>query len=219
MSQHDGRVVYHGGNVLFKTSDRGRHWTPISPDLTRNDKATQGLGGGPITNEGAGGEIYNTIVTISESPKDANVLWVGTDDGLVQVTRDGGKSWANVTPAGVGEGLSNHLDASPHDAGTAYLAFRRDRRGEYTPYAFKTTDFGKTWTKITTGLRDGEPVRSVRADPARAGLLYAATETGVYVSLDDGAFWQPFSQNLPVTPVTDLAVRHDNLYASTEGRA
>ena len=219
VSQHDGRVVYHGGNVLFRTSDRGRHWTPISPDLTRNDKATQGFGGGPITNEGAGGEIYNTIVTISESPKDANVLWVGTDDGLVQVTRDGGKTWTNVTPPGVGEGLSNHIDASPHDAGAAYLAFRRDRRGEYAPYAFKTSDYGKTWTKITNGLRDGEPVRSVRADPARAGLLYAATETGVYVSFDDGGVWQPFSQNLPVTPVTDLVVRHDNLYASTEGRA
>lgn len=219
VSQHDGRVTYHGGNVLFKTSDRGKHWTPISPDLTRNDKATQGLGGGPITNEGAGGEIYNTIVTISESPKDANVLWVGTDDGLVQLTRDGGKTWANVTPSGVGEGLSNHIDASPHDVGTAYLAFRRDRRGEYTPYAFKTTDYGKTWTKITNGFRVGEPVRSVRADPARAGLLYAATETGVYVSFDDGAQWQSFSQNLPVTPVTDLVVRHDNLYVSTEGRA
>jgi photosystem II stability/assembly factor-like uncharacterized protein len=219
VSQHDGRVVYHGGNVLFKTRDRGNHWTPISPDLTRNDKATQGLGGGPFNNEGAGGEIYNTIVTISESPKDANVLWVGTDDGLVQVTRDGGKSWSNVAPSGVGEGLSNHIDASPFDAGTAYLAFRRDRRGEYSPYAFKTTDFGKTWTKITAGLRDGEPVRSVRVDPTRAGLLYAATETGVYVSFDDGGFWQPFSQNLPVTPVTDLMVRHDDLYASTEGRA
>ena len=219
VSQHDGRVVYHGGNVLFRTSDRGRHWTPISPDLTRNDKATQGLGGGPITNEGAGGEIYNTIVTISESPTDANILWVGTDDGLVQVTRDGGKTWTNVTPSSVGEGLANHIDASPFDAGTAYLAFRRDRRGEYTPYAMKTTDFGKTWTKISTGLRDGEPVRSVRADPARAGLLYAATETGVYVSFDDGGLWQPFSQNLPVTPVTDLMVRHDDLYAATEGRA
>jgi photosystem II stability/assembly factor-like uncharacterized protein len=219
VSQHDGRVVYHGGNVLFKTSDRGMHWTAISPDLTRNDKATQGLGGGPFQNEGAGGEIYNTIVTIGESPKDANVLWVGTDDGLVQVTRDGGKSWANVTPAGVGEGLSNHIDASPFDAGSAYLAFRRDRRGEYSPYAFKTADFGKTWTKITTGLRDNEPVRSVRVDPTRAGLLYAATETGVYVSFDDGGFWQPFSQNLPVTPVTDLMVRHDDIYASTEGRA
>jgi photosystem II stability/assembly factor-like uncharacterized protein len=167
VSQHDGRVVYHGGNVLFKTRDRGNHWTPISPDLTRNDKATQGLGGGPFNNEGAGGEIYNTIVTISESPKDANVLWVGTDDGLVQVTRDGGKSWSNVAPSGVGEGLSNHIDASPFDAGTAYLAFRRDRRGEYSPYAFKTTDFGKTWTKITAGLRDGEPVCSTpRPRPA-----------------------------------------------------
>ncbi len=219
VSQHDGRVVYHGGNVLFRTSDRGKHWTPISPDLTRNDKATQGRGGGPITNEGAGGEIYNTIVTISESPKDAGVLWVGTDDGLVQVTRDGGQTWANVTPSNVGEGLANHLEASPHDAATAYLAFRRDRRGEYTPYAFKTTDYGRTWTRISTGLRDGEPVRSLRADPSRAGLLYAATETGVYVSFNDGGLWQPFSQNLPVTPVTDLAVRHDNLYASTEGRA
>lgn len=219
VSQHDGRVVYHGGNVLFKTSDRGAHWTPISPDLTRNDKATQGQGGGPFQNEGAGGEIYNTIVTIGESPKDANVLWVGTDDGLVQVTRDGGKSWSTVTPLGVGEGLSNHIDPSPFDPATAYLAFRRDRRGEYTPYAFKTTDYGKTWTKITNGLRDGEPVRSVRADPTRAGLLYAATETGVYVSFDDGGAWQPFSQNLPVTPVTDLVVRHDDIYASTEGRA
>ena len=219
VSQHDGRVVYHGGNVLFKTSDRGIHWSAISPDLTRNDKATQGQGGGPFQNEGAGGEIYNTIVTISESPKDATVLWVGTDDGLVQITRDGGKSWTNVTPAGVGEGLSNHIDASPFDAGTAYLAFRRDRRGEYAPYAFKTTDYGKTWTKITAGLRDGEPVRSVRVDPTRTGLLYAATETGVYVSFDDGGFWQPFSQNLPVTPVTDLMVRHDDLYASTEGRS
>jgi photosystem II stability/assembly factor-like uncharacterized protein len=219
VSQHDGRVVYHGGNVLFRTSDRGRHWTPISPDLTRNDKATQGLGGGPITNEGAGGEIYNTIVTISESPKDPNILWVGTDDGFVQVTRDGGRTWTNVTPASVGEGLSNHIEASPFDPATAYLAFRRDRRGEYAPYAMKTTDFGASWTRISAGLRDGEPVRSVRADPARAGLLYAATETGVYVSFDDGARWQPFSQNLPVTPVTDLMVRHDDLYASTEGRA
>jgi photosystem II stability/assembly factor-like uncharacterized protein len=219
VSQHDGRVVYHGGNVLFKTSDRGVRWAPISPDLTRNDKATQGLGGGPFNNEGAGGEIYNTIVTISESSKDANVLWVGTDDGLVQLTRDGGKTWSNVTPAGVGEGLSNHIDASPFDAGAAYLAFRRDRRGDYAPYAFKTTDFGKTWTKITSGFRDGEPVRSVRVDPTRSGLLYAATETGVYVSFDDGGFWQPFSQNLPVTPVTDLMVRHDDIYASTEGRA
>jgi photosystem II stability/assembly factor-like uncharacterized protein len=218
VSQHTG-AVYHGGNVLFRTNDRGKHWTPISPDLTRNDKATQGLGGGPITNEGAGGEVYNTIIAISESPRDAEVLWVGTDDGLVHVTRDGGRTWSNVTPTGVGEGLSNHVEASPHDAATAYLAFRRDRRGEYSPYAFKTSDFGKTWTKITAGLRDGEPVRSVRADPARPGLLYAATETGVYVSFDDGGRWWPFSQNLPVTPVTDLVVRHDNLYASTEGRA
>ena len=219
VSQHNPNVLYHGGNVLFKTSDRGHNWAPISPDVTRNDKSTQGLGGTPITNEGAGGEVYGAIVTIAESPHDANTLYVGTDDGLVQVTRDGGKTWTNVTPAGVALGLSNELEVSPHDAGTVYLAFRRDRHGDYTPYPMKSTDYGKTWTRIATGLREGEPVRVIREDPTRTGLLYAGTETGVYVSLNGGASWQPFSQNLPVTPVTDLEVRHDDLYAATEGRA
>lgn len=219
VSQHNPNVLYHGGNVLFKTSDRGRNWAPISPDLTRNDKATQGLGGTPITNEGAGGEVYGAIVTIAESPHDAGTIYVGTDDGLVQVTRDGGKTWTNVTPAGLALGLSNNIEVSPHDPGTVYLAFRRDRHGEYTPYPMKSTDFGKTWARIATGLRDGEPVRVIREDPARKGLLYAGTETGVYVSFNGGGAWQPFSQNLPVTPVTDLEVRHDDLYAATEGRA
>ena len=219
VSQHNPNVLYHGGNVLFKTSDRGHNWAPISPDLTRNDKSTQGLGGTPITNEGAGGEIYGAIVTIAESPHDANTIYVGTDDGLVQVTRDGGKTWTNVTPTGLALGLANGLEVSPHDAGTVYLAFRRDRHGEYTPYPFKSTDYGKTWTRIGAGLRDGEPVRVIREDPVKRGLLYAGTETGVYVSFNGGAAWQPFSQNLPVTPVTDLEVRHDDLYAATEGRA
>ena len=219
VSQHNPNVLYHGGNVLFKTSDRGHNWAPISPDLTRNDKATQGLGGTPITNEGAGGEVYGAIVTIAESPHDANTIYVGTDDGLVQVTRDGGKTWTNITPTGLALGLANELEVSPHDAGTVYLAFRRDRHGEYTPYPMKSTDFGKTWTRIAAGLRDGEPVRVIREDPVKRGLLYAGTETGVYVSFNGGAAWQPFSQNLPLTPVTDLEVRHDDLYAATEGRA
>ena len=219
VSRHNPNVLYHGGNVLFKTSDRGRNWAPISPDLTRNDKATQGLGGTPFTNEGAGGEVYGAIVTIAESPHDANTIYVGTDDGLVQLTRDGGKSWSNVTPAGLGVGLSNELEVSPHDPGTVYLAYRRDRHGEYTPYPMKSIDYGRSWTRIASGMRDGEPVRVIREDPVKKGLLYAGTETGVYVSFNGGTVWQPFAQNLPVTPVTGLDVRHDDLYASTEGRA
>jgi photosystem II stability/assembly factor-like uncharacterized protein len=219
VSRHNPSVLYHGANVLFRTADRGRTWTPISPDLTRNDKATQGFGGTPITNEGAGGEVYGAIVHVAESPHDAQTIYVGTDDGLVQLTRDGGRSWNNVTPAAIGVGLANNVEVSPHDPATVYLAFRMDRRGDYTPYAFRSTDYGKTWTRITNGLRAGEPVRVVREDPERRGLLYAGTETGVYLSYDGGASWQPFSRNLPNTPVTDLEVRHGDLYAATEGRA
>jgi photosystem II stability/assembly factor-like uncharacterized protein len=219
VSQHNPNVVYHGGNVLFRTADRGKTWTPISPDLTRNDKTTQGLGGAPITNEGAGGEVYGAIVNIVESKHDANTIYVGTDDGLVQLTRDGGKTWTNVTPAGVGVGLANNIEVSPHDPGTVYLAFRMDRHGDYTPYPFKSTDYGKSWTRIASGLREGEPVRVIREDPERRGLLYAGTETGMYVSYDGGAGWQAFSRNLPITPITDIEVRHGDLYAATEGRA
>ena len=219
VSRHNANVVYHGGNVLFRTTDRGKTWAPISPDLTRNDKATQGFGGTPITNEGAGGEVYGAIVSIAESPHDGNTIYVGTDDGLVQLTRDGGKTWTNVTPSGVGVGLTNNIEVSPFDAGTVYVAYRMDRRGDYAPYPFKSTDYGKTWTRIGNGLRDGEPVRVIREDPVRQGLLYAGTETGVYVSFDAGRNWQAFSRNLPNTPVSDLEVRHGDLYAATEGRA
>ena len=219
VSQHDPNVVYFGGNVLFKTMDRGAHWAPISPDLTRNDKATQGKGGVPFTNEGAGGEVYGTIVGIVESPNDANTLYVGTDDGLVQLTRDGGKTWTNITPKDLPVGLANKLEISPNDPATVYLAFRLDRHGDYTPYAFKSTDYGKTWTRITSGLRAGEPVRVVREDPERRGMLFAGTETGLYLSYDGGGHWQPFQRNLPAVPVTDLKIRHGDLYVATEGRA
>jgi photosystem II stability/assembly factor-like uncharacterized protein len=219
VSRFNGNVVYHGGNVLFRTADRGRTWAPISGDLTRNDKATQGFGGAPITNEGAGGEVYGAIVHIAESPHDANTIYVSTDDGLVQLTRDGGKTWTNVTPANLPVGLANMVEVSPHDPATVYLAFRMDRRGDPAPYPYKSTDYGKTWTKIATGLRDGEPVRVIREDPERPGLLYLGSETGLYISWDGGANWQPFSRNLPITPVTDLDLRHGDLYAATEGRA
>ncbi|MGQ0766841.1 MAG: WD40/YVTN/BNR-like repeat-containing protein [Gemmatimonadota bacterium] len=219
VSEHDPNTVFHAGNVLFRSRDRGQSWAPISSDLTRNDKARQGWGGGPITNEGAGGEVYGTIVVLEESPHDARTVYVGTDDGLVQLTRDGGATWINVTPREAGDGLVNEIEVSPHDAGTVFLAFRRDRLGDPAPYVYRSTDFGRSWTRLNTGLRDGEPVRVVREDTERRGLLYAGTETGVYVSFDGGARWQPFSGNLPVVPVTDLEVRHGDLIASTEGRA
>jgi photosystem II stability/assembly factor-like uncharacterized protein len=217
VSQHDDKVVYHGGNVLFKTTDRGLHWTPISGDLTKNDKSRQGWGGGPITNEGAGGEVYAAIVVIEESPHDANTLYVGTDDGVIQRTRDGGKTWTNITPASWGDGLVNEIAVSPFDAGTIYVAFRKDRVGDYAPHVYVSRDYGATFTEMVTGFRANEPVRVVREDPARKGLLYAGTETGVYVSYDGGA-WMPFT-GFPVTPVTDLAVKHGDLIAATEGRA
>ncbi|NUQ10851.1 MAG: glycosyl hydrolase [Gemmatimonadaceae bacterium] len=219
VSQHDDAVVFHGGNVLFRSRDRGQSWAPMSPDLTRNDRARQGWGGGPITNEGAGGEVYGTIVVIEESPHDARTLYVGTDDGLVQLTRDGGATWTNVTPPAAGDGLTNEIEVSPHDPATVYVAFRKDRLGDPTPHVFRSTDFGRTWTRLGNGLRDGEPVRVVREDPERRHLLYAGTETGVYLSFDGGARWQAFSGNLPAVPVTDLEVRHGDLIAATEGRA
>ncbi|MDH5234641.1 MAG: glycosyl hydrolase, partial [Gemmatimonadota bacterium] len=218
VSQHDPNVIYHGGNVLFRTSDRGTSWRPISGDLTRNDRARQGWGGGPITNEGAGGEVYGTIIAIHESPHDARTLYVGTDDGLLQLTRDGGTTWANVTPAGAGDGAVNEIEVSPFDPATVYIALRKDRVGDPAPYIYRSTDYGRSWTKLVDGLRSGEPARVVREDPARRGLLYAGTETGAWFSVDAGAHWIAF-QGMPAVPVTDLAVRHGDLIASTEGRA
>ena len=219
VSPHNDNVIYQGGNVLFSSSDRGMSWSPISPDLTRNDKTRQGWGGTPITNEGAGGEVYATIVTIQESPHDANTLYVGTDDGLIQLTRDGGRSWTNVTQPAWGDGLVNEIEVSPFDAATVYVAFRKDRVGDPTAHVYRSTDYGKSWTRLVTGLRENEPVRVVREDTERRGLLYAGTETGVYVSYDAGAHWLPFAGGFPVTPVTDLKVKHGDLIAATEGRA
>jgi photosystem II stability/assembly factor-like uncharacterized protein len=218
VSQFDASVIYHGGNVLFRTTDRGTTWRPVSPDLTRDDPARQGWGGGPITNEGAGGEVYGTIFVIHESRHDARTIYVGTDDGLVQLTRDGGATWSNVTPPAAGDGLVNEIEVSPHDPATVWVAFRRDRLGDPSPHIFRSTDYGRTWTRHVEGLRENEPVRVVREDPERRGLLYAGTETGAWFSIDGGARWNAFS-GMPVVPVTDLDVRHGDLIASTEGRA
>jgi photosystem II stability/assembly factor-like uncharacterized protein len=212
-------VLYDGAQVLFRSSDRGQTWTAISPDLTRNEKAHQGWGGAPITNEGAGGEVYNTLYYIAPSPHDSSTIWVGTDDGLVQLTRDGGKTWTNVTPKGMGPGFVNAIEVSPFAAGTAYMTYDGYKWSDWAPHIYRTTDYGRSWTPLVNGIRDGDQVRVVRADPARKGLLFAGTETGAYVSFDDGAHWESLQANLPPVPVTDLAVRHGDLVASTEGRA
>ena len=218
-SPHDRKVIYHGLNVVLRSNDRGQSWTAISPDLTRNDKSKQGQGGGPITNEGAGGEVYGTIYYLAESPHEAGVIWAGTDDGLVQLTRDGGRSWTNVTPKGLAESLINMVEVSPHDKATAYIAVSRIKWNDNTPHIFKTVDYGATWTRLVQGLPAEENVRVVREDPVRKNLLYAGTETGVWVSFDGGANWQRLQQNLPHVPVTDLRVHHGDLVISTEGRA
>ena len=212
-------IVYLGGNVVFRTENGGQTWTVISPDLTRNDKKTQGPGGGPITNEGAGGEVYNTILYIAPSPRNVDTLWVGSDDGLVHLTRDGGKTWQNVTPPGIEKTQIKAIDVSPETPGTAYIAATGFKWGDDAPHVFRTTDYGKTWTSIVNGLAPHDIVRVVREDPVRKGLLYAGTNTGVDVSFDDGAHWQSLQLNFPVVPVTDLMVHGDDLLASTQGRA
>ncbi len=218
-SPQDRKVLYHGGNVLFRSSDRGVTWTAISPDLTRNDKSKQGLGGTPFTNEGAGGEVYGTIFYIAPSPHDAATIWVGTDDGYLQLTRDGGKSWTNVTPKGVPEGQFNTIEVSPSDAATAYAVFTRYKLNDNAPHIYRTTDYGKSWSDLAGGLPQNYPARVVREDPKRKGLLYAGTETGAWVSFDAGARWQKLGKGMPPVPVTDLKVHDDDLAASTEGRA
>jgi photosystem II stability/assembly factor-like uncharacterized protein len=223
-SPHDPNTLYSAANVLFKTTNEGQTWEVISPDLTRNDKSKQGPSGGPITKDNTSIEYYDTIFTVMESPAQAGTIWVGTDDGLVQVTRDGGKNWSNVTPAKnlMPEWIQiNSLDASSFDAGTAYVAATMYKFDDYKPYLYKTSDFGKTWKKITNGIPDGAFTRVIREDPNKRGLLYAGTETGLYVSFDDGANWQSMQFNLPMVPITDLAVhkREQELVAATQGRS
>ena len=219
-SPHDRSTIYHAGNVVFRTRNAGDSWDVISPDLTRNDKSRQGPGGKPFTNEAAGGENYNTLMALVESPHEQGTLWAGSDDGLVHLTRDGGGSWTDVTPKGLAEGIINSIEVSPHDPATAYIVLMRYKFMDLKPYVFKTSDYGKTWSKIISGI-DGEHtfVRVVREDPVRKGLLYAGTETGMYVSFNDGGQWQPLQLNLPVVPVNDLVIHNNDLVAATAGRS
>lgn len=218
-SPQDPNTMYHAGNVVLKTTDGGLTWDAISPDLTRNEKAKQIDGGGPYTNEGAGGEVYNTISYLECSPHDANVIWTGSDCGLVHVTRDGGQSWTNVTPPDAGETLINAIDVSPHDPATAYIAVTGYKNNDFTPVAYKTNNYGKSWTKIANGIEDGAFVRVVREDLNRRGLLYAGTERGLYVSFDDGKNWAKMQLNLPVCPINDITFQDNDLVVATMGRA
>ncbi|MBV8200274.1 MAG: glycosyl hydrolase [Acidobacteria bacterium] len=220
VSRHEPHVLYHAAQVLLRSADGGETWQEISPDLTRNDRGKQGYSGGPIGYEITGVEVYDTIFALAESPHDRATLWAGSDDGLVHLTRDGGKSWRDVTPMGLPEWIQiNSLEASPHDPASAYLAATLFKLEDRRPYLYKTNDYGKTWSKITTGIPAGAFTRAVREDPMRRGLLYAGTETGLYVSLDDGASWQPFQLNLPAVPITDLQVAGKDLVVATQGRA
>lgn len=218
-SQHEPNTFYHGAQVLLKTQDLGQTWTEVSPDLTRNEKEKQGKGGVPYTNEAVGAENYGTLSYVIESPHEAGLIWTGSDDGLVQLTRDNGKTWTNVTPKGLAECLVNAIEVSPHDPATAYIATTRYKFNDYTPGLYKTTDYGKTWTTISKGIPTGAFTRVVREDTKVKNLLFAGTETGMYISKDGGANWNSFQLNLPLTPITDLKVAHDDLIVATSGRS
>lgn len=212
VSPHDGDTIYAGAQVVFRSTSGGQRWEPISPDLTRNDKAKQD--GGRLE------EYYSTIFTIAESRLEKGVIWTGSDDGMVYLTRNGGRDWQNVTPQAMQPYTRvNIIEASPHDAGTAYLAVNRYQLDDYRPSFFKTTDFGQSWRSIASGIADRSFVRTIREDPKRRDLLFAGTETGVYFSLDGGARWQSLQLNLPIVPITDLAIKNDDLIASTQGRS
>lgn len=220
ISPHDPNTLYHGAEVLFETTDGGVHWQAISPDLTRNDKSKQKVSGGDITLDDSGTEYYDTIFALAESPITKGLLWVGTDDGVIQLTKDEGKIWTNVTPKDMPEwSRISQIDASPFDVGTAYVAVDRHQFDELKPYIYETTDYGKTWTKLGAGIPDRTFVRVVREDPKKRGLLYAGTEEGVYVSFNDGANWRPLKLNLPTTPVHDLVVKGNDLVVATHGRS
>ncbi len=219
-SPHDPKALYFAAQVLFKSSDEGMSWQIISPDLTRNDKSKQVAAGGPITKDNTGVEVYDTIFSVVESSLQKDLIWAGSDDGLVHVTTDGGKNWSNVTPKGMPEwGTVDMIEASPHAAGTAYVAVQRHKMDDFAPYIFKTTDFGKTWTSISSGIPGDAFVHAVREDLKRKGLLYAGTERGVFFSFDDGANWQSLQGNLPASPVYDLYTHDNDLIVATHGRS
>lgn len=219
-SPHDPKKFYAAGNHLFVTENEGQNWTTLGPDLTTNDKSKQVSSGGPITKDNTSVEYYCTIFTAAESPFEKDLLWTGSDDGLIHVSRDGGKNWENVTPKDAPKWIMwNAVEADPFKKGAAYFAGTRYKLDDYLPYIYKTEDYGKSWKLITTGIDKLHFTRAIRADRKRPGLLYAGTEFGMYISYNDGASWQKFQLNLPVVPVTDLAIKENDLIVATQGRS
>lgn len=223
VSPHDPSTVYHGSQFVHKTTDEGETWEQISPDLTAFRPERQMVSGGPITRDITGEEHYSVLYAIEESPVTPGVIWSGANDGLVQVTRDGGETWTDVTPPDMPqEGRVQTIDPSPHDAGTAYFAYYRTLLGDLSPFIYKTEDYGESWTLLTpgdNGIPAHHATRVIREDTEREGLLYAGTEFGMYVSFNDGESWEKFQFNLPRTPITDIKVHQGDLVLSTMGRA
>ncbi|RUA27445.1 MAG: glycosyl hydrolase [Bacteroidetes bacterium] len=218
-SPHDPNKLYTASNHLHVTTNEGHKWETISPDLTRNDPSKLGPSGGPITKDNTSVEYYCTIFAAIESPYEEGLLWTGSDDGLVHVSKDGGENWENVTPKNMPEWIMiNSIEADPFTKGGAYIAATSYKNGDYQPYLYKTKDYGKSWTKIVNGIQNDHFTRVVRADPERKGLLYAGTETKMYISFDDGASWKDFQLNLPIVPITDLTIKDNHLIAATQGR-
>lgn len=219
LSPHDRSVIYYGAQYLLKSADRGMRWQEVSPDLTRNNPARLGRNGGPLTPENVGAEFYHTIVSIAESARAEGTIWVGADDGLLHLTRNGGRDWSDISPPHAGEAIVNAIELSAHAEGTAYVALAAYKLNDFAPYIYRTRDYGKRWERIDGGLPAGAFVRVVREDPAVRGLLYAGTEKGLFVSWNDGGHWQSIALNLPAVPITDLRVREDSLAVATQGRA
>jgi hypothetical protein len=218
-SPHDPNKLYTTSNHVHVTTNGGQSWETISPDLTRNDPSKLGPSGGPITKDNTSVEYYCTIFAAGESPYEKDFIVTGSDDGLVHATTDGGKTWNKINPKEMPEfTMINSVEFDPFTKGGIYIAGTRYKSGDYRPYLYKTKDYGKTWTKITDGIGAEHFTRVLRADPKRKGLLYAGTETGMYVSFDDGTSWKPLQLNLPTVPITDLTIKNDNLIASTQGR-
>lgn len=219
-SPHNPKRLYAGGNHLFVTENEGQSWEMISPDLTTNDKSRQASSGGPITKDNTSVEYYCTIFTATESPLEKDLLWVGSDDGLVHVSKDGGKNWENVTPPEAGKWMMwNCIEADPFKKGAAYFVGTKYKLDDFAPYIFKTEDYGKSWKRITNGIDNMHFTRAMRADRKRPGLLYAGTEYGMYHSYDDGATWKKFQLNLPIVPITDIAIKDNDLIVATQGRS
>lgn len=218
-SRHDPRILYHAAHVVLRSDDRGQCWREISPDLTRDEPAKQGIVEGEFTTDGTAGSMYNTIFYLAESATARGELWAGTDDGRLHLTRDEGGSWTDITPPGLGETQINMIELSPHQPGKAYVVTTRYRFGDFAPSILRTEDYGRSWTRIVSGIPGDDFVRVVREDPKRKGLLFAGSETNLYLSVDDGASWQAMPLNLPRVPITDLRVHSDDLVAATQGRA